>query len=95
VTYVPFSNSVGQTVNFSVRDVRTIQQQCGANRTLSVKFCEQNVHSGQQQCGVNCFCSVNFCKLDARTILTILGLAQARPNYYTHAYLYCVNLMYL
>jgi len=67
--YVPFSNSVGQTVFFSKLQCsrRTyIEQQCGAidsgaNRVLSAKFCERNVGSGQQQCGVNRFRSVNFC----------------------------------
>jgi len=39
----PFSNSHILSVNFCVCDVHTIQQQCGANRILSVYFCERDV----------------------------------------------------
>jgi len=59
-TYVPFSNSVGQTVNFSVRNVPTIQQQCGVNRILSVNFSVRDVPTIQQQCGANHILSVHF-----------------------------------
>ena len=45
LSYVPFSNSVGQTVFFQYTFVRTIQQRCGVNCILSVYFCKRDVHT--------------------------------------------------
>ena len=52
-----------QPYSFSkcVRNVRTIQQQCGANHILSVNFHVCDIRTIQQQCGANRILSVYFC----------------------------------
>jgi len=37
-----------------IDQLHTIQQQCGANRILSVNFSVRNVRTIQQQCRANC-----------------------------------------
>ena len=51
-------------VKLRVSDVRTIQQQCGANCILSVNFCASNVHTILQQGGANRILSIYFCERD-------------------------------
>ena len=75
----------GKQYSFSVHDVLTIQQQCGANRILSVSFCVSNVHTIQQQCGekpysfiqqqcgANCILSVNSCSRHTYHSATVWG----------------------
>ena len=62
------------SVNFRVSDVRTIQQQCGANRILSVNVRGSDIRTILQQCGVNRILSVNFRVSDVRTILQQCGV---------------------
>ena len=54
-------------------DIRTIQQQCGANHILSVNFCVRDVRIILQQCGANHILSVYFCVCDIHTILQQCG----------------------